>query len=69
MRGFRAFITGAICGALVGSVVVILFTPESGAELQSHIREYVNSFRDEIYGAYEDRKTQLENELKGLSQS
>ena len=69
MRGFRAFITGAICGALVSSVIVILFTPESGTELQSRIQEHINSFRDEIYGAYEDRKTQLENELKGLSQS
>ncbi len=69
MRGFRAFITGAISGALVGSVIALLYTPKSGTELLSHIQEYVNSFRDEIYGAYEDRKTQLENELKGLSQS
>jgi gas vesicle protein len=66
MRRFFTFVTGAVCGALVGATAALLLTPASGEELQKRISDQSNTFKDEIRGAYEARMAQLESELASL---
>ena len=66
MRRFMSFITGALCGALVGSVAALLLAPESGEDIRNQIRLRTESFRDEVKEAYSARVAQLEAELESL---
>ncbi len=66
MRRFSTFIVGAVCGALVGSVIGLLLAPESGEKLRLQISERTGAFRDEVQSAYTARLTQLEAELEKL---
>jgi len=66
MRRFSNFIIGAVFGALIGSVTVILLAPASGEELRKQLMERAGAFRDEIQDAYTARYTQLETELEVL---
>ena len=66
MRRFVSFITGTICGALVGATIAILLAPSSGEELQQRARDRIASLREEIRQAYESRMAQLEAELEAL---
>lgn len=66
MRRFTSFVTGALIGALVGSVTAILLAPASGDELLKQIRQRTESFRDEVRDAYKAQVTQLEAELENL---
>jgi gas vesicle protein len=66
MRRFISFLTGTICGALVGAGIAILLAPSSGEELQSRARQRISSLRDEVRQAYETRMAQLEAELESL---
>jgi gas vesicle protein len=68
MRNFMSFMVGAFAGALVGAVTALLLAPTSGEELQSRARERFGALRDEVQGAYESRKAQLEAELEALRQ-
>jgi gas vesicle protein len=69
MRRFMTFVSGIVCGALVGSVVVLLVAPESGKELRERLADRFAGFRDEIKRAYESRMAQMESELEALGQS
>lgn len=66
MRRFTSFMTGIFWGALVGSISVLLLTPESGDELRRRINERTRTFRDEVQQAYAARVAQLEAELDQL---
>lgn len=66
MRRFTSFMTGVFWGALVGSVSVLLLTPESGDELRARINQRTQAFRDEVQQAYAARVAQLETELEQL---
>jgi gas vesicle protein len=66
MRRFTSFMTGVFWGALVGSVTVLLLTPESGDELRNKINTRTQTFRDEVQQAYAARVAQLEAELEQL---
>ena len=66
MRRFTSFMTGVFWGALVGSVAVLLLTPESGDELRNRIVQRTQTFRDEVQQAYAARVAQLEAELEQL---
>jgi gas vesicle protein len=66
MKRFTSFMTGVFWGALVGSVAVLLLTPESGDQLRSKITERTQTFRDEVQQAYAARVAQLEAELEEL---
>jgi gas vesicle protein len=66
MRRFTSFMTGIFWGAIVGSVAVLLLTPESGEELRSKITQRTDAFRDEVQQAYAARVAQLEAELEQL---
>ncbi|MGD2163886.1 MAG: YtxH domain-containing protein [Anaerolineales bacterium] len=66
MRRFTSFMTGVFWGALVGSVTVLLLTPESGDQLRDRINLRTQAFRDEVQQAYAARVAQLEAELEQL---
>jgi len=66
MRRFMSFITGALCGALVGTAAALLLAPESGEDIRKLIRQRTENFRDEVKEAYSARVAQLEAELENL---
>ncbi len=66
MRRFMSFVAGAFCGALVGSVLALIYAPASGEELRSQLRQRTDAFRDEVREAYAARVAQLEAELERL---
>lgn len=66
MRKFTSFISGVMMGALVGSVIALLYAPSSGEELQLRAKDRISSLREEIIEAYEARVAQLETELAAL---
>jgi hypothetical protein len=61
-----AFLTGSLCGALIGAVAALLLAPYSGGELRQRTRERLGTFRDDIREAYDARREQLEAELESL---
>ena len=68
MRRFMSFLTGAMIGALVGSLTALLLAPASGDELRARARDRAASFRDDVREAYEARVAQLEAEIEALRQ-
>jgi gas vesicle protein len=66
MRRFSAYLMGAVCGALVGSMLALLLTPASGEELKSRAAYRLATLRDELREAYDARTRQLEAELEAL---
>ena len=69
MRRFMAFLTGSLCGALIGAVAALLLAPYSGGEIRQRTRERLNAFREDVREAYDARREQLETELESLRRS
>jgi gas vesicle protein len=66
MKRMLSFFSGVLTGALVGAMVALLLTPESGENLRSRIQEQTLSLRDEIKKAAAERRAELEEQLKNL---
>jgi gas vesicle protein len=66
MRRFMTFLTGILCGALVGAVTALLLAPTSGEEFRARVQQRGEMLREEIRDAYETRMAQLEGELSAL---
>lgn len=66
MRRFMTFLTGVVCGALIGAVTALLLAPTSGEELRGRVQKRTEELRDEIREAYDTRMAQLEGELSNL---
>lgn len=66
MRRFMAFLTGSLCGALVGAVAALFLAPYSGGELRERTRDRLAAFRQDVRQAYDARREQLETELDAL---
>lgn len=66
MRRILMFLTGTICGGLVGAVAALLLAPASGEELRSQLRNRCQGLVDEVRQAYQTRRAQLEAELEAL---
>ncbi len=66
MRRFMTFLTGIMCGALVGAVTVLLLAPTSGEEFRARVQKRGEELREEIREAYDTRMAQLEGELSAL---
>ena len=43
-----SFLKGAILGGIIGSILVLLFTPFTGEECQSSIRGYIYNIQNEV---------------------
>jgi len=68
MRRILSFIAGAMCGTVVGAAAALLFTPRSGPELQSQLREQYQLLIEEGQRAAADRRAELEAQLAALKQ-
>lgn len=58
------FILGAIFGGILGAAAAILLAPGSGDETKTAIRERVNQLAKEFKIAMQERRQELEAELK-----
>ncbi len=68
MRRFVALFAGLLTGALVGSVLALLFAPTSGKTMQERIADAVDRLAGEVRTAAADRRQELEGELEKLRQ-
>jgi gas vesicle protein len=66
MRRIIGFIAGAMCGAIVGAVAVLLLAPTSGVELRQRVRARVGELVAEGRQAAEERRAELEAQLAAL---
>ncbi len=64
MNKVFSFTAGAICGALVGGVLVLLFTPASGEDLLKAANDRWQAALNEGRRAMEDRRNELETEFR-----
>jgi gas vesicle protein len=60
------FLIGVFVGALVGSTVALLFTPESGNELRADLRQRGEGFSGQIRSAADERRIELRGRLEAL---
>jgi len=69
MKKISRFITGAFLGALVSSLLVLLFTPKSGSQLRHTVTNRIQNISSEIRIASEQKRKELEEELERLKTS
>ncbi len=69
MHKLMSFMTGAICGALVGAVAALLLTPASGEELLHSAEERWQLTKNEARRAMEERRMELETQYRSARQS
>ncbi len=66
MRRMFGFLIGVFVGALVGSTVALLLTPESGNELRAELRQRGEGFVGQIRSAADERRIELRRRLEAL---
>ena len=66
MQKAFGFLMGIVAGALVGGAAALLMAPASGEELIGQIRGRSLGFVDEVKGAAEARRIELEQRLAAL---
>ena len=66
MKRIFSFLMGTMLGALVGGVLAVLLTPQSGDDLRGGIRERVLNLQNELKSAASSRKIELERQLANL---
>ena len=67
-RVFR-IMAGVVLGATVAAGLVLLFTPQSGADTQRMIRERIEAILAEGRQAAEERRLELQMQFETLKQS
>lgn len=66
MNKFFSFTAGAICGVLIGATVIVLFTPVSGEELLTNLKNRWEEALEEGQKAMEARQQELETQFEML---
>lgn len=66
MRKTLGFLMGVFVGALVGSTITLLLTPESGEQLRGELRARSERFIAELRSAADARRAELERQLADL---
>jgi gas vesicle protein len=66
MRRLFSFFTGALVGGLIGSGLVLLFTPYRGDELRGELISRLDSLGNEINQARMNKRIELETQLAVL---
>lgn len=61
-----SFIAGFLGGVVIGTVVVLLLTPQSGTELQAEVRSRFDGILSEGRKAAAARRAELEARLASL---
>jgi len=67
MKKAFGFLIGLFVGWLVGATAALLLAPESGENLRTKIRDRSATFSDEVRKAVNDRRHQLEEQIRGFS--
>jgi gas vesicle protein len=60
------FIAGFLGGVVLGAIIVLLTTPQSGSELQTSVRNRFDDIVKEGRRAAAERRAELENTLANL---
>jgi gas vesicle protein len=66
MRRVFGFSIGAVLGALVGTVLALLFTPASGKDLRKQINDRAQAFSSDIRQAANTKRIELQERLEVL---
>jgi len=66
MSKIFGFLAGAMCGAIVGAVAVLLLTPESGSQLREQAKQRYNEMLAEGRKAAEQRRQEILNEFEAM---
>jgi gas vesicle protein len=69
MNKFFSFMTGAVCGVLVGAVTTLLLTPTSGGELVTEAERRWLLAKREAKQAMDERRAMLENQFETAKRS
>jgi len=64
MKRFGKFLFGAILGGFFGSVLVLLYAPESGTETREALRYRFDGFIKQIKDAVDARRQQMLQEIE-----
>lgn len=62
------FLGGLLLGAAVGAGATLLLTPQSGAELQTNLRQHINAVIEDGRRAAEERRAELEAQFAQAKQ-
>jgi gas vesicle protein len=68
MKKTFSFLNGFFTGALIGGLVMLLLTPDSGEGIRNSLKEKFAGFKSEISLAAQEKRIELENELNKLRQ-
>lgn len=68
MKKSFSFLNGFFTGALVGGLIMLLFTPDSGEGIRGSVKEKIHGFKNEIRMAAQEKRMELESELDKLRQ-
>ena len=63
-----SFISGIILGAIVGSALVLLYTPASGINLRKRMQDYKDQVIEEVKQAAASRRIEMQEQLAHLRQ-
>lgn len=66
MRKFGNVMLGALIGGVIGSAFALLFAPASGEKTRQEIESYFKNLRDEVTRAADEKRAELEAQLKKL---
>ena len=66
MSKIGQFLLGAIIGGLFATAIVILLTPTPGTQVRQQISNRIEGLRKDVTMAAENRRKELEVELKQL---
>ncbi len=69
MNKLFSFMAGAISGALVGGVIVVLFTPASGEDLKQGVVDRWNLALEEAQNARDQKRMELETAYRDAAAS
>lgn len=68
MKSIEKFLTGFVLGGIIGALIVLLSTPESGDKMRKRLTENFYHVRDEVQNAARQRSEELKQELARLQQ-
>ena len=64
MKRIGKFLFGAMLGGFLGTVLILLFAPESGDTTREALKYRFSSFTSQIKDAINERKAELEKEVE-----
>jgi len=67
MKNIWGFLIGAVFGAIIGSVVALLFAPSSGTELRENIKTRTDTQYARLQDEYQKGLQQVQGRMDKLS--